>query len=151
MAFGLAWMDFGIAFSTFIVLWTQQRCSRVDANTSRSAVQNPEAPSPIASLGSCFRPRRLRSSSTFAPALRALPHQIRRPSKGHAAGHTGVHPPLPDPYSTRRVSPHSALRPAGQFDPQGQHHKDPHIAVCTAPGTDHRVRTRRRDHPTHPA
>jgi len=64
MTFGLGFQGCGITFSTFMVSWSQQRCSCFVANTLRNAIQNPSAPSPMASLGSCFRQRRLRSSST---------------------------------------------------------------------------------------
>ncbi len=45
------------------VLCTQQRCSRVVPQASRSAFQKPSAPSPVPSSGAIMRPRRLRSSS----------------------------------------------------------------------------------------
>ena len=83
--------------------------------------------------------------------LEGLPHQIGRSTKGDAVGHARVHSTVPDPCPTRRVPPHPALRPAGQFDPQGQHHEDPCLALRAAPGTGHRPKTRGRDHPTHPA
>ena len=47
------------------ILWNQHRCSRVSGNTSRSAPQNPSAPSPIASTGARM-PRRLQSRSRSA-------------------------------------------------------------------------------------
>lgn len=49
----------------------------------------------------------------------------------------------------QQVPPHPALRPAGRFDPQGQHHKDPRLALRPAPGTGHCARSRNRDHSTH--
>jgi hypothetical protein len=45
--------------------WNQQRCSRVSGNTSRTAFQNPSAPSPTASTGALI-PRRLQSRSRSA-------------------------------------------------------------------------------------
>src|SRR5206468_11747993 len=45
------WADLGSAASTLAILWNQQRCSRVAGKTSRSAAQNPKAPSPAASIG----------------------------------------------------------------------------------------------------
>ena len=47
------------------ILWNQQRCSRVAGKTSRSAAQNPSAPSPMASTGAAM-PRRLQSRSRSA-------------------------------------------------------------------------------------
>src|SRR5262245_56551924 len=44
-------------------LWSQPRCSRVFGHTSRTAVQNPRAPSPTATTGARM-PRRFRSRST---------------------------------------------------------------------------------------
>src|SRR6202035_2309628 len=41
----------GTASRTLAILCTQQRCSRLSGNTSRSAPQKPRAPSPIASTG----------------------------------------------------------------------------------------------------
>jgi hypothetical protein len=51
------------------VLWNQHRCSRVWGQMSRSAFQNPGAPSPTHSTGA-FMPRRLqpRSRSAQLPA-----------------------------------------------------------------------------------
>ena len=57
--------DFGSAASTLAILWNQQRCSRVAGNTSRSAPQNPSAPSPTASTGARI-PRRAQSRSRSA-------------------------------------------------------------------------------------
>jgi hypothetical protein len=48
---------FGIAPRTFAILWNQQRCSLACGNTSRSAPQNPSAPSPAARTGARM-PRR---------------------------------------------------------------------------------------------
>jgi hypothetical protein len=50
---------------TLAILWNQQRCSRVAGKTSRSAAQNPSAPSPMASTGAAM-PRRLQSRSRSA-------------------------------------------------------------------------------------
>src|SRR5881409_1762856 len=61
LAFG-CWL-FGNLASTFAVLCTQQRCSRVFGQTSPAAFQNPSAPSAITSCGGTLSPRRLRSSS----------------------------------------------------------------------------------------
>ena len=47
------------------ILWNQQRCSRVSGDTSRSALQNPSAPSPAASTGARM-PRRRQSRSRSA-------------------------------------------------------------------------------------
>jgi hypothetical protein len=55
--FALACTDFGIAFSTFIVLRTRHRCPRVAAKTWRSAVQNPGAPSPKTAIAKDRRER----------------------------------------------------------------------------------------------
>src|SRR5215475_7167131 len=49
LAFG-CWL-FGNLASTFAVLCTQQRCSRVFGQTSPAAFQNPSAPSAMASRG----------------------------------------------------------------------------------------------------
>jgi hypothetical protein len=57
--------DFGSAPSTLAILWNQQRCSRAVGNTSRSALQNPSAPSPTASTGADI-PRRAQSRSRSA-------------------------------------------------------------------------------------
>ena len=57
---------FGNLFRALAVLWTQSAaadCSRVVGYTFVNAVQNPNAPSPIASFGSVVSPRRLTSSS----------------------------------------------------------------------------------------
>jgi hypothetical protein len=68
----LGWMDFGMAFSTLLVLCTQHRCSRVVPNTSRSAAQKPRAPSPMASSGGLGQPTALEVEQQLAPALGAL-------------------------------------------------------------------------------
>ena len=52
-----AWPDLGREFRTFPVLCIQQRCVRVDGNTSDSAAQNPSAPSPTASFAGRVKPR----------------------------------------------------------------------------------------------
>src|SRR5688572_28844065 len=57
--------DFGRAASTLPILWNQQRCSRASGNTSRSADQNPSAPSPTARTGARM-PRRAQSRSRSA-------------------------------------------------------------------------------------
>ncbi len=46
-------------------LWNQHRCSRVSGNTSRTAFQNPSAPSPTASTGAVI-PRRWHDRSRSA-------------------------------------------------------------------------------------
>src|SRR6185503_13335272 len=69
LAFG-CWL-FGNLASTFAVLCTQQRCSRVFGQTSPAAFQNPSAPSAMASRGGTSSPRRFRSSSR-SRHLRAL-------------------------------------------------------------------------------
>ena len=46
-------------------LWTQQRCSRVAGNTSRSAAHSPSAPSPTMTTGARM-PRRRKSRSSSA-------------------------------------------------------------------------------------
>src|ERR1700682_2530882 len=61
LAFG-CWL-FGNLASTFAVLCTQQRCSRVLGQTSPAAFQNPSAPSAMTSRGGASSPRRFRSSS----------------------------------------------------------------------------------------
>src|SRR5229473_3706032 len=61
LAFG-CWL-FGNLASTFAVLCTQQRCSRVFGQTSPAAFQNPSAPSAMASRGGTSSPRRFSSSS----------------------------------------------------------------------------------------
>ena len=58
--------DFGIAFSTFMVLCSQHRCSRVVGNTSRRRPRTRGRRRRWPVFGSCLRPRRLRSSSTRA-------------------------------------------------------------------------------------
>ena len=69
-------------------LWTQSRCSRVFGHTSRTAAQNPSAPSPIATTGARM-PRRFRSRSTVFQ-LSALSRavldrdQLLRPVGSHA-------------------------------------------------------------------
>gem|GEM_PF-167387 len=57
--------------------------------------------------------------------LGGLPHQIRRPTKGHAAGNARIHPPLPDPRPARWLVSHPALRPARQCRSEGQYRKNP--------------------------
>ena len=57
--------DFGSAPSTFAILWNQQRWVLACGNTSRTADQNPSAPSPIASTGARM-PRRAQSRSRSA-------------------------------------------------------------------------------------
>src|SRR6266480_2787146 len=57
LAFG-CWL-FGNLASTFAVLCTQQRCSRVFGQTSPAAFQNPRAPSAMMSRGGTSSPRRL--------------------------------------------------------------------------------------------
>src|ERR1022692_719945 len=49
---------FGNLASTFAVLCTQQRCSRVFGQTSPAAFQNPSAPSAMTSRGGTSSPRR---------------------------------------------------------------------------------------------
>src|ERR1700732_4833450 len=61
LGFG-CWL-FGNLASTFAVLCTQQRCSRVFGQTSPAAFQNPSAPSAMTSRGGASSPRRFRSSS----------------------------------------------------------------------------------------
>jgi len=63
--FAFGWADFGNAARTFPILWNQHRCSVVAGNTSRTAFQNPSAPSPTASTGARI-PRRLQSRSRSA-------------------------------------------------------------------------------------
>ncbi len=43
--------------STLAILWNQQRCVLACGNTSRTALQNPSAPSPMTSTGARI-PRR---------------------------------------------------------------------------------------------
>ena len=57
--------DLGSAPSTLAILWNQQRASLVSGKTSRSAFQNPSAPSPTASTGARM-PRRAQSRSRSA-------------------------------------------------------------------------------------
>jgi hypothetical protein len=66
----------GSADTTFAILWNQHRCSRVVGNTSRSADQNPSAPSPTARTGA-RRPRRLQSR-TSPPTTRPSGRQRSR-------------------------------------------------------------------------
>src|ERR1700730_15828963 len=61
LAFG-CWL-FGNLASTFAVLCTQQRCSRVFGQTSPAAFQNRSAPSAMTSRGGTSSPRRITSSS----------------------------------------------------------------------------------------
>src|SRR5690606_17237228 len=61
----LGWSRFGSLSSTLARRCTQQRCSRVSGHTSRTAAQNPSAPSPTASTGALM-PRRLGSLSSAA-------------------------------------------------------------------------------------
>ena len=58
---------------TFAVLCTQHRCSLVVSQTWRIAFQKPNAPSPIARLGSTSRPRALHVQQQLLPRLLALP------------------------------------------------------------------------------
>src|ERR1700694_171415 len=58
---------FGSLFSTFAVLCTQQRCSRVLGHTSPSAFQNPRAPSAAASSG---------ATEQAAPVVSALARAV---------------------------------------------------------------------------
>jgi hypothetical protein len=53
------------AFRTLAETWNQQRCSAVTGKTSRTAAQNPRAPSPTAGTGARI-PRRLQSLSRLA-------------------------------------------------------------------------------------
>src|SRR6185369_9150514 len=57
--------DLGSAARTLACLCHQQRCSRVLGNTSRTAFQNPSAPSPTSSTGAVM-PRRRQSRSRSA-------------------------------------------------------------------------------------
>ena len=76
--------------------------------------------------------------------LEGLPHQDRRPAKGHAARDGRVHPPVPDPRPARRLSPHPALRPARQRRPQGQHREDPRPARAAPARAEHAAGARPR-------
>src|SRR5687768_5009875 len=59
-ALASGWARLSMASRQFAVLCTQQRCSRVEGKTSRSAPQKPNAPSPTASTGAATpRSRRL--------------------------------------------------------------------------------------------
>src|SRR5215472_14708713 len=68
LAFG-CWL-FGNLASTFAVLCTQQRCSRVFGQTSPAAFQNPSAPS--AMVRRRVEPAPLQVEQQIAPVLRAL-------------------------------------------------------------------------------
>jgi len=70
--FAPGWALLGSAPRTLAILWNQQRCSLVWGNTSRSAPQNPSAPSPIARIGARM-PRRLQSRSRSAQDWSGLP------------------------------------------------------------------------------
>src|ERR1700676_1922778 len=70
LAFG-CWL-FGILASTFAVLCTQQRCSRVFGQTSPAAFQNPSAPSAMTSRGGRIEPAPLQIEQQIAPVVRAL-------------------------------------------------------------------------------
>ena len=67
---------FGSLFSTFAVLCTQQRCSRVVGHTSPSAFQKPSAPSATASSGATAKPSPLQIEQQLAPVLRALARAV---------------------------------------------------------------------------
>src|SRR3981081_3347719 len=56
-AFGFGCWLFGNLASTFAVLCTRQRCSRVFGQTSPAAFQNPRAPSAMTTRGGQARPR----------------------------------------------------------------------------------------------
>lgn len=56
MAVTLTSRDFGIAFSTSVVLGARQPCLRVAAKTLRSAVRTPRVSAPMARSGYCCRP-----------------------------------------------------------------------------------------------
>src|SRR5881397_3685008 len=85
-SFGFRLLAFRQLASTFAVLCTQQRCSRVFGQTSPAAFQNPSAPSAITSCGGTLSPRRLRSSSrsrqscAFSRAPSVKPTSSLRPS-----------------------------------------------------------------------
>ncbi len=66
MAEALTWRDFGIAFSTFMVMGTGQPGPRVAAKTLGSAVRNPKVSAPMAGSGYCFRPADRRGSEGAA-------------------------------------------------------------------------------------
>src|SRR5205807_8895008 len=70
LAFG-CWL-FGNLASTFAVLCTQPRCSRVFGQTSPAAFQNPSAPSAMVSRGGASGPVPLQVEQQIAPVLRAL-------------------------------------------------------------------------------
>ena len=74
LAFG-CWL-FGSLSSTFAVLCTQQRCSRVFGQTSPAAFQKPSAPSAMASLGGNVEPAPLQIEQQIAPVVRALARAI---------------------------------------------------------------------------
>src|SRR2546423_9493607 len=59
---------FGSLASTFAVLWTQQRCSRVLGQTSPAAFQKPSAPSAMTSSGRVSSPCRFRAADHANPA-----------------------------------------------------------------------------------
>ena len=69
--------------STLAILWHQSRCGVGSRQTSRTADQKPSAPPTTAATGA-RRPRRLRSRSTLAQPLRALPIAVLK--RHHDAG-----------------------------------------------------------------
>src|SRR3954449_9631447 len=70
LAFG-CWL-FGSLASTFAVLCTQQRCSRVFGQTSPAAFQNPSAPSAMTSPRRRVEPTALQIKQQTAPVMRAF-------------------------------------------------------------------------------
>ena len=76
-AFGCS--DFGNLSSTFNVLCTQHRCSRVVGYASTIAFQNPDAPSPTATAGAIAKPARFQVHQQFLPTLLALPVAVGEP------------------------------------------------------------------------
>src|SRR5690606_36713628 len=119
----------GILLSTLPVLWTQQRCSRVCAKTSRRAAQKPSAPSPTASLGARASPRcfRSRSSSRQLPIGRLPPPRDVPPADGLVERQR-----LPDRAGVDAI--------AEEDDQRGSPVATDRPGMAPAPGTPHLMR-----------
>ncbi len=94
LAFG-CWL-FGSLASTFAVLCTQQRCSRVFGQTSPAAFQNPSAPSASDEPRRHVEPAPLQIEQQTAPVVRALAGAIGEPT-------SSLRPSCVAPISTRNA------------------------------------------------
>jgi hypothetical protein len=103
----------GSAASTFELLWNQHRPSRAPGNTSRSAPQNPSAPSPTASTRARIRRRAQSRSATLAVAVADLA------DRSHVDG-CGLRWRFPRPDSTSLRPVTRTFWKSGSRSPRGQ-------------------------------